>query len=106
MKFLPFVTLFPLFMLGAAHAEPFAKGDAEAGKKLFTQSQCGSSCHDSIMGNGNGNAIFSRFDRKVQNPQQLIAQLRRCTGGAGITLSPQDEQNLGAYLNRNYYHFK
>ncbi len=105
MKLLPLTVLLSLLLVETAHADPFAKGDAEAGKKLFTQSQCGSSCHDSIMG-GNGNAIFTRLNRKVQNPQQLIAQLRRCTGGAGITLSPQDEQNLGAYLNRNYYHFK
>ncbi len=105
MKFLPLTVLFSLLLLGTAQAEPFAKGDAEAGKKLFTQNNCGSSCHDSIMG-GNGNTIFTRFNHKVQNPQQLIAQLRRCTGGAGITLSPQDEENLGAYLNRNYYHFK
>ena len=104
MKLLPLTALLSLSLIGTARAEPFAKGDAEAGKKFFAQNQC-NSCHDSIM-HGDGNAIFSRPGRKVRSPEQLVAQLRRCSGGAGIILSPRDEENLGAYLNLNYYHFK
>ncbi len=104
MKLLPLTALLPLFLVGIAHADPFPRGDAEAGKKFFAQNQC-NSCHDSIMG-GDGNAIFTRLDHKIRNPQQLVARLRVCAGGSGITLTPQDEQNLGAYLNRYYYHFK
>ncbi|HEY5994366.1 MAG TPA: cytochrome c [Gallionellaceae bacterium] len=96
--------LLALFLMGSAHAAPFPKGDAEAGKKFFTQNNC-NRCHDGIMG-GDGNKIFTRPNRKVSDPQQLVAQLRRCSGGAGITMTAQDEQNLGAYLSREYYHFK
>lgn len=104
MKF-PLLTIFlTMSFLGAAHAEPFAKGDTEAGKKFFTQNNC-NSCHDQIM-NGDGNAIFTRFNRKVRNPGQLLAQLGRCTSGGGIAASDKDLQNLAAYLNRAYYHFK
>ncbi len=104
MKFPLLTILVTMFFLGAAHAEPFAKGDAEAGKKFFTQNQC-NSCHDQMM-NGDGNAIFTRFNRKVRDPQQLIAQLGRCTSGGGIATSDKDMRNLAAYLNRTYYHFK
>jgi cytochrome c553 len=104
MKFPTLTLLLVMSFLGAAHAEPFAKGDAEAGKKFFTQNQC-NSCHDQIM-NGDGNAIFTRFNRKVRSPEQLVAQLGRCTAGAHIAMSDKDEQNLAAYLNRTYYHFK
>jgi cytochrome c553 len=104
MKWLTLTLLLTLSFLGAAHAEPFAKGDAEAGRRFFTQNQC-NSCHDQIMG-GDGNAVFTRFNRKIRNPQQLVAQLRRCTGGGGIAMSPKDEQDLAAYLNRTYYRFR
>jgi cytochrome c553 len=103
MKFSLLTILLTMSFLGGAHAEPFAKGDAEAGKKFFAQNQC-NSCHDQIM-NGDGNAIFTRFNRKVRNPEQLLAQLERCTRGGGIAMSDKDGQNLAAYLNRTYYHF-
>jgi len=79
-------------------------GDAEAGKKFFGQNQC-NRCHSSMLG-GDGSAIFTRPGRKVKNPQQLVNQMHLCSGNVSITLSPQDEQKLGAYLNQNYYHFK
>ncbi len=102
---LPQLTMLMILpLLGTAHAEPFAQGDADAGKKLFAQNQC-NSCHDRIM-NGDGNAIFTRLNHKVRDPLQLVAQLRRCTGGGGIALSLKDEQNVAAFLNRTYYHFR
>ena len=85
-------------------AAPFAKGDPAIGKKLFDQHKC-NSCHVKIV-EGDASAIFTRPDRKVTNPQQLVAQMTRCGGNIGVKLSPQDEQNLGAYLNQNYYKFK
>ena len=88
----------------AAQADPFPKGNSEAGKKLFEKNVC-NRCHDSMMG-GDGNRIFTRFDHKVQNPAQLVQQMHVCSGNVCITLSKQDEQDLGAYLNRNFYHFK
>ncbi len=103
MKYLPTAALLLLLTAGA-HAAPFPKGNAEAGKTLFAQNNC-NRCHDGIMG-GDGNAIFTRPNHKVKSAQQLVAQLRVCSGGAGITLTPQDEQDMGAYLSREYYHFK
>lgn len=87
-----------------AQAVPFPKGDEQAGKKLFDQNKC-NRCHIQLMG-GDGSAIFTRPNHKVTNPQQLVAQMHVCSGNVGITLSEQDEQNLGAYLNNNFYKFK
>jgi cytochrome c553 len=98
------VALFLICASLVAHADPFADGNVAAGKKLFDQNNC-NRCHMNIMG-GDGNAIFTRPDRKVNSPEQLVAQMHVCSGNVGITLSNQDEQNLGAYLNRNFYHFK
>jgi len=55
---------------------------------------------------GDGSEIFTRTDHKVRNASQLIKQINFCAGNAGIQLSAQDEQNLGAYLNQRYYHLK
>lgn len=89
---------------GAVLAAPFSGGNSQAGKKLFDDNKC-NSCHIDEVG-GDGSAIFTRPNRIVKSPQQLIARLRVCSGAAGITLTPQDEQNLGAYLNQQYYKFK
>ena len=93
-----------LLSAGGALAAPFPTGDAQAGEKLFEQNKC-NRCHVDMMG-GDGSAIFTRPDHKVTSSQKMVQQMHVCSGNAGITLSPQDEQDLGAYLNQRYYHFK
>jgi cytochrome c551/c552 len=104
MKFAPWAALLPLFLMSGAQADPFPDGKAEAGKNFFAQNNC-NRCHDGIM-KGDGNKIFTRLNRKVNSPEELIAQLGRCSAGGNIPMTPQDKQNLGAYLSREYYHFK
>jgi len=89
-----------LLASAAASADPFPGGDVLAGQKLFEQHKC-NSCHDSMMG-GDGNKIFTRFNRKVNNAADLLAQITRCSGNVGASFSTQDKQHLGAYLNRYY----
>jgi len=84
----------------ATSANPFPGGNAQTGQKLFEQHKC-NSCHDSMMG-GDGNRIFTRIDRKVNNAADLVAQITRCSGNVGATFTPQDKQHLGAYLNIFY----
>lgn len=95
-----------IFSLAAASAmaAPFPEGNAQAGKKLFDENKC-SSCHIDKMG-GDGSAIFTRPDRIVHSPQEMVARMHVCSGAAGMTLTPQREQDLGAYLNQTYYKFK
>jgi len=93
-------TLAMLSIATVASANPFPEGDALAGQKLFEQHKC-NSCHDSMM-SGDGNKIFTRLNRKVSNPEELIAQITRCSGNVGANFTRQDKQHLGAYLNRFY----
>ena len=86
--------------LGIAQANPFPAGNIQAGQKLFTQYNC-NSCHAPMMG-GDGNAIFTRPNRKVHNATELIEQIRVCSGNVGAHLNAQQEQHLGAYLNQFY----
>lgn len=87
----------------AASANPFSDGNTQTGQKLFEQYKC-SRCHAAMLG-GDGSAMFTRADRKVRNAGELINQIRMCSGNIGANLTPQDEQHLGAYLNR-YYNLK
>jgi cytochrome c553 len=93
-----------LLAAASAMAAPFPKGDAQAGKKLFDDNKC-SSCHIGKVG-GDGSTIFTRPNRIVNSPQQMIARFHVCSGAIGMTLTEQNEQDLGAYLNQTYYHFK
>lgn len=87
-----------------AQATSFSDGDAQAGEKLFDQYKC-SSCHIDKVG-GDGSAIFTRPDRTVTSPEELIKQMTLCSGIIGKTLTIQEQQHLGAYLNRRYYKLK
>jgi len=83
-----------------AQAAPFPNGNAQTGKALFDQYKC-NSCHAAMLG-GDGNAMFTRADRKVRSPADLIEQIKLCSGNVGAKLTPPEEQHLGAYLNRYY----
>ncbi len=88
---------------GAASANPFPKGDAQAGQKLFDKYDC-NQCHNSIMG-GDGNKIFTRFDRKRNSPDGLVEQINMCSGNVNAHFTPQQTQDIAAYLNI-FYKFK
>jgi len=87
----------------AASAKPFPNGNAQSGQKLFEQHKC-NRCHAAMLG-GDGSAMFTRADRKVRTAAELVEQIRFCSGNVGANLTAQDEQHLGAYLNR-YYNLK
>ena len=93
-----------LLAASAAHADPFAKGSASNGQKLFTQYDC-NSCHKGKVG-GDGNAIFTRPDRIVTSAGKLIDRMEQCSGAIGKNLPMQEKLDLAAYLNQTYYHFK
>ena len=97
-------TLILLAVPTTLQAAPFAKGNAETGKKLFDQNKC-NSCHANMLG-GDGSAVFTRTDRKIKSPQSLATQITRCSVNLGLTLFPEDEEHIAAYLNKNYYKFK
>jgi cytochrome c553 len=93
-----------IFAASAAHADPFAKGDAANGKNLFKKYDC-NSCHKGKVGS-DGNAIFTRPDRIVNNAEMLIDRMEQCSGAIGKNLATQEKLDLAAYLNQTYYHFK
>jgi hypothetical protein len=96
-------TLILLCAATAASANPFPDGNAQAGQKLFERFDC-NKCHNQIM-KGDGNKIFTRFDRSVKSPDGLISQIGMCSGNVNTHFSPKETQDLAAYLNI-FYKFK
>ena len=97
-------TLIIFSFTASAQAMPFAKGDAEAGKKSLALHQC-NSCHMKMLG-GDGSAMYTRADHKVKTSASLATQIRRCSTNLGLMMFEEEEENLGAYLNKSYYKFK
>ena len=95
----------PLLALAAtpALAMPFANGDTAKGKALYASKCAG--CHISMFG-GDGSKIFTRPDHRNKTASALAQQITTCNANLGNQLFPEDEENLGAYLNKQYYKFK
>jgi mono/diheme cytochrome c family protein len=90
--------------VGAAAAQaPLANADANAGKALHDKDCIG--CHAQRFG-GDATRIYTRPDRRVRTLAQLRAQVALCNTQLGKQYFPDDEDNVAAYLARDYYHFK
>ncbi len=96
--------LFLAFLFSAAaHANPFASGNATLGKKIFIENHC-NSCHIQMVG-GDGSDVFTRPNHTVRSAAQMLTQINFCAANSGVTLTSAQEHHLGAYLNQRYYHF-
>lgn len=84
-------------------AAPFAGANAAAGKAMH-EKKC-AACHAGRFG-GDGSVIYTRADRRVKNAGTLAQQITVCNSMLGNELFPEDEANLGAYLNQTYYKFR
>ncbi len=87
----------------SAGAAPFAKGNAAHGKVLYEKNCQG--CHVSRFG-GDGSSIFTRPDHRIHSASALAQQISACNTNLGNMLFPEDEADIGAYLNKEYYKFK
>lgn len=92
------------FITSTCYGEtPFKQADVAAGKKLL-EAHC-IQCHASSYG-GDGSEIYTRELRKIKTPSGLVAQVRNCNTMLDLKWFEEDELNVAAYLNQQYYHFK
>lgn len=89
-----------VFSLSIQADELFPKADVKAGKALV-DAHC-ISCHARSFG-GDGSGIYTRENTKVKTSKGLIAQIRNCNTMLGLKWFEDDEINVAAYLNQNYY---
>ena len=96
----PVVTLFFAFGMLSANANP----DIANGKKIDEQ-KC-YACHAKKSGFGNGDMIYTRSDSKVKSLQNLKSMVAMCNTELRLDLFPEDEADVTAFLNQQFYKFK
>ena len=63
-------------------------------------------CHADKSGLGDGNLIYTRSDRKVNSLAKLKSQTSMCNSQLRLDLFPEDEADLVAFMNQQFYKFK
>jgi hypothetical protein len=84
--------------------QAIASPDLANGKKIDEQ-KC-YACHAKKSGFGNGDMIYTRSDSKVKSLAKLKTQVALCNTELRLDLFPEDEADVVAYLNKQFYKFK
>lgn len=80
-----------------------AAGDPQIGKALHDE-RC-VSCHVEKFG-GDGAKVYTRSPRLIHNKTALAQRVAVCATLTGAKWFPEDEENVVAYLNQQFYKFK
>ena len=98
-RFFSIAVLWGLFTLSAIAAPDLANG------KNIDQQKC-YACHAKKTGFGNGDMIYTRSDSKVKSVANLKKMVGLCNSELRLDLFPEDEADVVAYLNQQFYKFK
>lgn len=85
----------------AAMAQPFAGADLANGKEVHETKRC-AACHSEKTGRDE-TFIYLRDDRKVKTLFDLRRMVSMCNMQLQLGLFPEDERDVAAYLNHNFY---
>jgi hypothetical protein len=85
----------------AAQPRPFENGEPQEGEALVAK-DC-HACH--VRRFGDPDRIYTRADRRVNSPAQLLTQIAVCNTELGAGYFPEEEAHVAAYLNLRYYTF-
>ena len=98
----PKVILLSIGMLlsGIAQATPSVQNG-----KAIDQAKC-YACHAKKTGFSNGDMIYTRSDRKVKDYARLKTMVAMCNTELRLDMFPEDEADVVAYLNKQFYKFK
>jgi hypothetical protein len=97
-------TLF-VILLGALISAPVIAAPDLANGKAIDQQKC-YACHAKKSGFGNGDMIYTRSDSKVKSLADLKKMVGLCNTELRLDLFPEDEADVTAFLNKQFYKFK
>lgn len=104
MKLLQLKLCFALVAIFGLNLHASASPDIANGKKIDEQ-KC-YACHAKKTGFGNGDMIYTRSDSKVKSLQNLKSMVAMCNTELRLDLFPEDEVDVTAFLNQQFYKFK
>ena len=100
-----FIRFLSAMILSALICAPvFAAPDLANGKAIDQQKCYG--CHAKKSGFSNGDMIYTRSDGKVKSLANLKKMVSLCNTELRLDLFPEDETDVVAYLNQQFYKFK
>ena len=100
-----FIRLVSLGVLGMLMSSPVSAALDLANGKTIDQQKC-YACHAKKTGFSNGDMIYTRSDGKVKSLADLKKMVGLCNTELRLDLFPEDEADVGAYLNQQFYKFK
>jgi len=89
--------------LPATAAEPWGNADSKAGKVLHDK-QC-VACHVRLYG-GDGSKMYTRDGRLLSTQLDILQRVATCNSQTKAGWFPEEEAEVAAYLNQQFYHFK
>ncbi|MBJ7379166.1 MAG: hypothetical protein JHC80_00295 [Polynucleobacter sp.] len=90
-----------VFLCQGYFATSQAVPNVNQGKEL-EKNKC-YTCHSQKSGLGDGNIIYTRADRKVKTLARLNTMVSTCNSELRLDLFPEDEADIAAYLNQQFY---
>jgi len=100
-----FIRLISVIALSVPIAAPVLAAPDLANGKAIDQQKC-YACHAKKSGFGNGDMIYTRSDSKVKSVANLKKTVGMCNTELRLDLFPEDEADVVAYLNQQFYKFK
>jgi hypothetical protein len=104
MKMIFFRSIAVAVMSALMSAPSLATPDLANGKAI-DQQKC-YACHAKKAGFGNGDMIYTRSDGKVKSLTDLKKMVSLCNTELRLDLFPEDEVDVVAFLNKQFYKFK
>ena len=92
-------------LLSALISAPVIAAPDLANGKAIDQQKC-YACHAKKSGFGNGDMIYTRSDSKVKSLANLKKMVSLCNTELRLDLFPEDEADVAAFLNQQFYKFK
>ncbi len=89
-------------LLGGMAVHAFAAPDLARGKALHDENCI--KCHAGMVG-GDGTAIYTRPNRRIDSLDGLRHQVNRCKDSLGMPWPADQIDDVVHYLNHDFYHF-
>lgn len=100
-----FLRSISVVLAGALIGAPVLAAPDLANGKAIDQQKC-YACHAKKSGFGNGDMIYTRSDSKVKSLTNLKKMVALCNTELRLDLFPEDEADVTAFLNQQFYKFK
>ncbi|MBU3617242.1 hypothetical protein [Polynucleobacter sp. JS-Polo-80-F4] len=100
-----FLRILSAILLSALISAPVIAAPDLANGKIIDQQKC-YACHAKKTGFGNGDMIYTRSDGKVKSRADLKKMVGLCNTELRLDLFPEDEADVTAFLNQQFYKFK